>query len=174
MKIFHIFAAVMCLVLMTSAAFAQEEFPYPQEDMPQPEDVTKIFDGLELYPPKVPQEEQAVILAAKSDAMNMLCGKETQMAVAYIKKFAEKGMDIEEVKRLEQVGISVLEERIKIVMADKTKCKDSNFLLERFKVMKELRAVSYLLAGIDPKTVPSAADFPEIEKLLSPEAQKAE
>lgn len=167
MKIFRIFAAAVCLVLMTCPAFAQEEFPYPQEDMPVPDAGTEIFKGTLLYPPQASLEEKAVILASKTDAMNMVCGKDTQLAVSYVRRFAEQGGDIKEVKRLENIGITALEERVRMIIDDKTSCKDSNFLLERFRIMRELRSVSYLLVGVDPKSVPSAGDFSEIEKLMS-------
>lgn len=166
MKFLHILVAAMCLVLMPLQAFAQEEFPYPQEDMPVPDAGTDIFKGTLLYPPQASLEEKAVILASKTDAMNMVCGKDTQLAISYVRRFAEQGVDVKEVKRLENVGITALEERVKMIVDDQTSCKDSNFLLERFRVMRELRAVSYQLKGIDPSSIPSAGDFSEIEKLL--------
>lgn len=163
MKRLHKIVMLMCLLLLSGTAFAQAQIP--AEGKP------KIFEGLELYPPNSSLEEQAVILAAKSDAMNMTCGKDTQLAVAYLKKFAEKGIALSELKRLEQLGVVTLEQRVQILVDAKTPCKDSDFLLERFRVMKELRAVSYRLQGVDPNTVPSAADFSEIEKLLPKDDQ---
>lgn len=176
MKIQHKIVMAVCLLLLPYMSVAQEGVPadlpadFPM-DAPVQES-TKIFEGVALYPPKASLEEQAVILAAKSDAMNMACGKETQLAVAYVKKFVEKGVEGQEIARLEQIGISTLEERVKMIVDAKASCKDSNFLLERFRVMRELRAVSYRLQGVDPESVPSSADFSEIEKLMPKNGQE--
>lgn len=168
MKILRICVMVLSLIFVTCPVYAQEDLPFSEEDIPVPKAGTEIFKGVPMYPADATLQEKAVILASKTDAMNMLCGKDTQLAIAYVRRFGEEGMDIKELKRLENSGIAALEERVKMVVEDQTSCKDSNFLLERFRIMRELRSVSYLLIGVDPKSIPSAGDFSNMEELLSP------
>lgn len=122
----------------------------------------------------VPIHDRVIEVAALSDAMNMACEKETQLTLGYLQRFIKAGIEAEEIARLEILGVAVFEGKIRKIMEEKKPCNDVDFLLERFTAMKELRSLSYTLAGIDPASVPSSVDFSDIEKLMGEAAGVAE
>lgn len=115
--------------------------------------------------------KKAVAYSAKADAYNVYCDKDSNLALRFIDKFVEKrNISEEHQAELHAINDSELKAIKDELQEEKPTCKNLDFMMKRFQVMRELKDVSYLLNGIDPKTAEDP-DIPNIEDLLPKSAQ---
>ncbi len=113
--------------------------------------------------------KQAVSLAAKADAYNRNCDKDSTLAEQFLKQFSKNEFVTEEQnKALFTLGADTFEALFISLQEKPGSCKDLDVMMTRLQVMKELRKVSYVLNGVDEKDVP-ASNMPELEKLMPQE-----
>ncbi len=111
---------------------------------------------------------QAVMHSAKADAYSQHCEKESALAQSFIAKFKEK-RDLSKEQEDELITLERTHSKQALMDARSIEggCKNLDFMMKRFQVMRDLKDVSYLLNGIDPKTVADPT-VPDLEALLPP------
>ncbi len=110
---------------------------------------------------------KSIILSGRADAHNIHCEKETGIANSFINTFQEKrGLTDDLAKQYKALSDKVQEQTLKAIGELDKPCSDLDMMMLQLEVMKDLRNVSYLLNGIDPKSVPMNADMPNLEDLL--------
>ncbi len=110
---------------------------------------------------------KSVILSSQADAHNEHCEKETDMAGNFIRTFQKKrGLTEDEAKQYHALSDKVHKQAMEHIKDVNKPCSDLDMMMMQLEVMKDLRNVSYLLNGIDPKSVPMNADLPNLEDLL--------
>ncbi|MDH5721863.1 MAG: hypothetical protein OEY94_00890 [Alphaproteobacteria bacterium] len=108
----------------------------------------------------------AVQLAAQVDTYNVYCEKESALADGFIERFEKRGLTLEQKEELVSLQKKVNEALRADLAERKPDCKTSDFLLERLKAMRVLKAVSFALNGVDPSTLPDAGANVPLEELL--------
>ncbi len=138
-----IFLTTAALFLISFPAFAEEEKPLD-------------FDLV----------QDAVQLATQVDNYTTYCEKESALAEGFVKKFERRGITAEQKDRIIELRENITKAMNEDLAERKPDCKKVDFLLERLKAMRILKAVSFALNGIDPSTLPNAGAHIPLEDLL--------
>jgi len=110
--------------------------------------------------------QDAVQLATQVDIYNAYCDKESALADGFVKKFENRGITPEQKDRIIFLKDNVIKAMNEDLAERKPDCKKVDFLLERLKAMRILKAVSFALNGVDPATLPNAGAHIPLEDLL--------
>lgn len=138
-------------ILLTSAALCLISFP-AMADEQKPLDPDLMHD--------------AVQLAAQVDVYNAYCEKESVLADGFIERFEQRGLAGGQKEKLVSLKEVVVEALSADLAERKPDCKKVDFLLERLKAMRVLKAVSFALNGVDPSTLPEAGAHIPLEEIL--------
>lgn len=112
--------------------------------------------------------KQAIMHSAKADAYSKHCEKESALAQGFLIKFKEKrDLSLEQSEELARINEEYSKSALAEITAIESGCKNLDFMMKRFQVMRDLKDVSYRLNGVDPKTV-ADPDIPDLEALLPP------
>lgn len=110
--------------------------------------------------------ESAVRHSSQADAYNIYCDKESDLAGGFIEQLYEnRDLSNEQWKSLLAIKAEILDLTSASLKEKGQDCKALEFMMPRLEVMQKLKDVSYLLNGINPKTLP-APNAPNIEDLL--------
>lgn len=118
----------------------------------------------EISPEDVPALDRAVGVAAAVDAYNAYCAKETDLSGDMIRKFSE-GLPPERKESLDVMKEVFYRNTADKLAADAQKCDDIDFLLERLRLMKQLKILSYEMQG--KELPPDDGGLPGMEQFLS-------
>ena len=111
--------------------------------------------------------EQAVRYSSQADAYNVYCAKESDLAGGFIQQLYEnRDLSDEQWQNLLALKGKIFDITSASLKEKAQDCKALEFVMPRLDVMQKLKDVSYLLNGIDPKTLP-APETPNIEDLLT-------
>ncbi|MCB1783673.1 MAG: hypothetical protein KDI13_06715 [Alphaproteobacteria bacterium] len=101
-------------------------------------------------PDDIPVLEKTIGLAAAADGYNSYCGASTDMSGDLLAKFAGADMPQERKDGLVEVKKVFYEQTLEDLKAQKADCKSIDFMMDRFALMRQLRAVTYALNGQEP------------------------
>ncbi len=112
--------------------------------------------------------KQAVEHSAAVDAHHRHCEKESILALEFIQKFQNnRKITKQETKILTDIGGLSFQGTSQALDEAGKSCKEIDVIMQKYETMRKLKDVSYMLNGIDPKTLPEPK-IPNLKDLLPP------
>lgn len=112
--------------------------------------------------------KKAVGLAGQVDAYGVYCEKPTSFGDDFIKRFKDSKLEKARIQELSAIIGEAKKTTLTNLKSDKKSCKDLEFMMKQYDLMRSLKLSVYELNGVDPATVKD--DIPALELLLPPKS----
>lgn len=106
--------------------------------------------------------KQVIEYAATADVYGAFCDKPSSLADGFMGKF---NRSVKEKNDLLALKLKYGQETKAKLEKDGLTCKNLDFMMQRYEIMRKLKDASYLLNGVDPSTLPQQ-NIPDLEGLM--------
>lgn len=118
----------------------------------------------------IPVLEKTVGIASMADAYNAYCKKPTELSQEFINKFVTQDMPEGRVLGLKEIKDVFFTQTMAELNERQADCEVIDFMMERYDIMKQLRALSYEVQGMEVPPEKPMFDGPLPSGLELPEA----